>query len=102
MCRVGLVVSVSTSHTVGREFASVSWPGHTKDHHKNGTNCLPAWHAMRKGWSLAVQPDFLKGRVLCGTVNGDMHLKDLLVGSRVSYPSPGFLSSATWPSLPKK
>ena len=21
-------------------------PGHTKDHHKNGTNCLPAWHAM--------------------------------------------------------
>ena len=22
--------------------------------------------------------------------------------SRVSYPSPGFLSSATWPSLPKK
>ena len=20
-------------------------PGHTKDHHKNGTNCLPAWHA---------------------------------------------------------
>ena len=22
--------------------------------------------------------------------------------SRVSYPGPGFLSSATWPSLPKK
>ena len=20
---------------------------HTKDHHKNGTNCLPAWHAVR-------------------------------------------------------
>ena len=31
--------------TVGREFASRS--GHTKYHHKNGTNCLPAWHAMR-------------------------------------------------------
>ena len=44
-CRVGLVVSVPASHTVGRVFAS--WPGHTKDHHKNGTNCLPAWHAMR-------------------------------------------------------
>ena len=44
-CRVGLVVSVSASHTVGREFASR--PGHTKDHLKNGTNCLPAWHAMR-------------------------------------------------------
>ena len=40
MDRVGLVVSVSAS----REF--VSWSGHTKDH-KNGTSCLPAWHAMR-------------------------------------------------------
>ena len=20
--------------------------GHTKDHQKNGTNCLPAWHTM--------------------------------------------------------
>ena len=39
-CRVGSVSSVSASHTVGREFASR--PGHTKDHHKNGTNCLPA------------------------------------------------------------
>ena len=37
-CRVGLVVSVSASHTVGREFASR--PGHTKDHDKNGTNWL--------------------------------------------------------------
>ena len=43
-CLVGLVVNVSASHTVGREFASL--PVHTKDHHKNGTNCLPAWHAM--------------------------------------------------------
>ena len=42
--RVGSVGSVSASHTVGREFASR--PGHTKDH-KNGTNCLLAWHAMR-------------------------------------------------------
>ena len=39
-CRVGSVGSVSASRTVGREFASRS--GHTKDHHKNGTNCLPA------------------------------------------------------------
>ena len=44
-CRDGLVVSVSASHTVGREFTSQ--PGHTKYHHKNGTNCLPAWHVMR-------------------------------------------------------
>ena len=34
----------STSHTVGREFASRT--GHTQDHHKNGTKCLPVWHAM--------------------------------------------------------
>ena len=39
-CLVGLVVSMSASHTVGRVFASR--PGYTKDHHKNGTNCLPA------------------------------------------------------------
>ena len=39
-CRVGSVGSVSASRTVGREFASQ--PGHTKDHHKNGANCLPA------------------------------------------------------------
>ena len=58
---VGLVVSVSAPHTVGREIAS-RW-GHTKDHHKNGTNFLPAWHVMRWGKSLTVQPDCLKGRV---------------------------------------
>ena len=45
-CRVGSVGSVSASHTVAREFASR--PGHTKDHHKNGTHCLPAWHTMRQ------------------------------------------------------
>ena len=41
-CRVGSYGSVSASRscTVCREFASR--PGHTKDHHKNGTNCLPA------------------------------------------------------------
>ena len=39
---VGLVVSVATPHAVGRVFAPR--PGHTKDHNKTGTNCLPAWH----------------------------------------------------------
>ena len=41
--QVGLVVNVSTSHAVGHGFAPQ--PGYTKDHHKNGTNCLPALHA---------------------------------------------------------
>ena len=81
-CRVGSVGS-----TVSREFASR--PGHTKDHHKNGTNCLPAWHAMCYGRSLEVQPNCLKGWVVCGIVYGEMHLKDLL-GSfvRVGYHIP--------------
>ena len=35
-------LSESASHVVGRGF--VSQPGHTKDHYKNSTNCLPAWH----------------------------------------------------------
>ena len=90
-CRVGLVVKVSASQTGDREFASR--PGPTKDHHKNGTNCLPAWHAMRWGWSLAVQPDCVKGWVVCGTVYGDMHLKDLLgsiVKVGIFIPVPDF------------
>ena len=37
-CQVDLVVSVPASHTVGLGFASRS--DHTKDHHKNGTDCL--------------------------------------------------------------
>ena len=34
---------MSASHAVGRGFAFRS--GQTKDHHKNGTNCLSALHA---------------------------------------------------------
>ena len=41
--RVNLVVSVSASQVESRGFAPQM--GHTKDHHKNGTNCLPVWHA---------------------------------------------------------
>ena len=37
------VVSVTASHVVGRSFAAR--PGYAKEHHKNGINCLPAWHA---------------------------------------------------------
>ena len=44
--RVGLLVSVSAPHAVGHGFAPR--PGHTKDHHKNGTNCLTAWYACVK------------------------------------------------------
>ena len=75
-CRVGLVVSVSASHVESRGFAPRS--GHTKDHHKNGADLLPAWHAcIRVG---DCSPTVLK------------HLKDLGINrkSRVSYSGPDF------------
>ena len=37
------MVSVSAFYVEGLGFES--WQGHTKDHHKSDTNCLPAWHA---------------------------------------------------------
>ena len=45
---------------------------------------------------LTVQPDCLKGRVVCGTVYGDIH-SWIIRKSGVLYPGPGFLCSATWP-----
>ena len=38
-----VVVNTSSSHEVGHGFVS-PWV-HSKDHHKNCTNCLPVWHA---------------------------------------------------------
>ena len=79
--RYGSVVSMSTSHAVGDEFASRS--GHTKDHHKMlQIASLLGAHGKR----LAVQPNYGKGWAVCRTVYGDMHFKDLL-GSivRVGY-----------------
>ena len=75
---------MSASHTVGRGFASR--PGHTKDHHKMvQTASLHCTHVFNR----VVQPDCLKGRVVCGTVYGDMHLKDLLGSiTRVGYCNP--------------
>ena len=45
------------------------------------------------GRSLTVQPDCLKGRLVCGTGYGDMHFKDLLGSiAKVGYciPVPDF------------
>ena len=63
--RHGLVVRVSASHAVGR--GSAPRPGHTKDHHNTVQNR-----------SSIVHTDCLKGRVVCRTSYGDMHLKDLM------------------------
>ena len=43
LLRDGKVVRASTSLAVGCGF--MPQPGHTKDHHKYGTHCLPHWHA---------------------------------------------------------
>ena len=58
--------------------ARISHPPPFRRVTKNGTDCLPVWHAMHLGWSLTVQPNRPKGRVVCGTVYGELHLKDLL------------------------
>ena len=39
-CQDGLVTAL---HAVGHGF--MARLGHTKDYHKNSTNCLPTWHA---------------------------------------------------------
>ena len=55
--------------------------------------------------NLAVQPCYIKGCVVRGTVYVDMHYKDLFGSnckSKVLYSAPGFLSSATWPIMLKK
>ena len=81
------------SHGVGCGF--VPQLGHTKDHHKYGTNCLSAGHAgiTYKGRSLTVQPDLVKGRIVCVIVYGDKRYKDILGSmARVGYciPVPDF------------
>ena len=95
-CRVGSVGSVSASHTIGREFASR--PGHTKDHHKNATNCLPALarNALGKEFGSAAQLSKRPGSVWnCLWGHALKISPGIIRKSRVSYPGPGFLSSAT-------
>ena len=75
--RDDLVVSIYASQAVSHGFRPQ--PGHTKDHHENCTNWLPALHScIRVGVWQDVQGDCVKGQVVCGTVYGDMHYKDLL------------------------
>ena len=75
---VGSVGSVSASRTVGLEFASR--PGHTKDQLSKRPGSV--WNCL---WGNALKRS-----------------PGIIRKSRVSYPVPGFLSSATWPLLPKK
>ena len=56
---------------------------------------------MHWGRNLTMQPNCLKGRKVCGTVYALKRSPWINRKSRVLYPGPGFLCSATWPSLPK-
>ena len=101
--RVGSVGSVYASRTVGREFASR--PGHTKDHHKKWYKLPPCigTHALGLEFGSAAQLSKRPGSVWnCLWGNALKRSPGIIRKSRVSYPGPRFLSSATWPSLPKK
>ena len=95
------MVSLSTSHAVSRWF--VPLPVHTKLHHKNGTNCLPAWHTGLRIGVWQCNPT-AKGRVVGRTVFGDIHYKGstgINHKSRVSYSGVGFLGVVGCPYVVK-
>ena len=60
-------------------------------------------HALRLEFGSAAQLSKRPGSVWnCLWGNALKRSPGIIRKSRVSYPVPGFLSSATWPSLPKK
>ena len=60
-------------------------------------------HALGLEFGSAAQLSKRSGSVLnCLWGNALKRSPGIIRMSRVSYPGPGFLSSATWPSLPKK
>ena len=60
-------------------------------------------HALGLEFGSAAQLSKRPGSVLnCLWGNALKRSPGIIRKSRVSYPGPGFLSSATWPSLPKK
>ena len=79
----------------------------TRGHrHKNCTNCLPTWHAINalglefgSAARLSKRPDSVWN---CLWGHALKRSPGINRKSMVLYPGPGFLSSATWPSLPKK
>ena len=79
------------SHMVGREFTSR--PGHTTDHHKNGTNSL---HALGLEFYSAVRLFKRPGSVWnCPWGHALKRSPGINRKSGVSYPGPRFLSSST-------
>ena len=102
-CRVGSVGSVSASHTVGCEFASR--PGHIKDHEWKWYKLPPCigMHASGLEFGSAARLSKRPGSVWnCLWGNALKRSPGIIRKSKVSYPGPKFLSSATWLSLPEK
>ena len=61
----------------------------TKDHHKKWYKLPLCWVRGYYGRSLAVQPDCVKGLIVCGIVYGDTYYIDLLGSiARVGYLIP--------------
>ena len=88
-CRVGLVISVSASHTVGRGFAS--WPGHTKDIKMVQTASLHGRQCVRVGlWQC--RPTVKKPGSVWNCLWGHALKRSPGINrkSRVLYPGPGF------------
>ena len=93
------MVCVSASHAVGPRFAPLL--GHTKDPHKNGTNCLLlGTNALGQEFDSATR--LCKDPIVCGTVFALKRPPGINRKNRVLYPGSGFLSSATSPSMQKK
>ena len=101
-CRVGSVGSVSASRTVGREFASR--PVIPKTIIKMvQTVCCMARSALGLEFGSAAQLSKRPGSVWnCLWRHAHKRSPGIKRKSRVSCPGPGYLSSAIWPSLPKK
>ena len=66
-------------------------------------HCLSGTHALGLEFGTAAQLSKRRGIVWnCLWGNALKRSPGIIRKSRVSYPGYGFLSSATWPSLPKK
>ena len=100
--RVGLVVSMSASHTVGRGFG----PGRVipKTIIKMvQTAFLHCTFALGQDFDSAAGLSKRSGRVWnCLWVHALKSSPRINCKSTISYPGPRFLSSATWPSMLKK
>ena len=101
-CRVGSVSSVSASHTVGREFDSPRVIPKTIIKMVQTASLRRGMHALGLEFGSAAQLSKKPGSVWnCLWGNALKRSPGINRKSRESYPGPGFLSSATWPSLPK-